>query len=304
MNKLKSVWAVAQDLLSGDQTADRVVPPSGYTATLTSFVAGSMAFLSVFALALSLATGRLAERWSTELANTSTVRISAPDGQAAEQAKIALEILKVTPGIISARLMEPEEQRRLLAPWFGSELPMENLPIPSLIEIKENTQGPDVRGLKLRLAAEVPGAILDDHTRWRRPFVTAASRLRLLGIISILLIFVSTAAMITLAAQAALAANDQVIKVLRLIGAKDAYIVKAFVRRFTIRAILGSTFGTLFAMLFILFLPQVAEEGAFLTGLGFRGWHWLLPMFVPFLAAIIAFFATRTAAKTTLQGTS
>ncbi len=304
MNKLKIAWARAQDLLSGDQSADRVVPPSGYTSSLTSFVAGAMAFLSVFALALSLATGRLAERWSNELANTSTVRISAPEGQAAEQAKIALEILKVTPGISSARLMTQEEQRRLLAPWFGDQLPMENLPIPSLIEILEDSQGPDVQGLKLRLAAEVPGAVLDDHTRWRRPFVTAASRLRLLGLISIVLIFVSMAAMITLAAQSALSANDQVIKVLRLIGAKNSYIVKAFVRRFTIRALLGSTFGTLFAMLFILFLPRVAEEGAFLTGLGFRGWHWILPMFVPFLAALIAFVATRIAAKHTLQGPS
>lgn len=304
MTRLKNGFIKAQNLLSGDQTADRVVPPSGYTATLTSFVAGAMAFLSVFALALSLATGRLAERWSNELANTSTVRISAPEGQAADQAKRALSILQVTPGIASARLMTQDEQRLLLAPWFGAELPLENLPIPSLIEILEEKQGPDVQGLKLRLAAEVPGAILDDHTRWRRPFVQAASRLRLLGIVSIVLIFVSTAAMITLAAQAALSANDQVIKVLRLIGAKDAYIVKAFVRRFTIRALLGSLLGTIFAVSFIFFLPEVAEEGAFLTGLGFRGWHWFIPIAVPFIASFIAFFATRNAARKTLQGTA
>ena len=46
--------------LRADQQADRVVPPSGFTAQLTSFTAGAMAFLAVFALALSLASGRLA----------------------------------------------------------------------------------------------------------------------------------------------------------------------------------------------------------------------------------------------------
>ena len=37
----------------GDAQADRVVPPTGFTARLTLFVAGTMAFLAVFALAVS-----------------------------------------------------------------------------------------------------------------------------------------------------------------------------------------------------------------------------------------------------------
>ena len=39
-------------LLHGDRHADRVVPPTGHTAWLTSFTAGAMTFLAVFALAL------------------------------------------------------------------------------------------------------------------------------------------------------------------------------------------------------------------------------------------------------------
>lgn len=294
--RLKDYWLRAQDALSGDNQADRVVPPDGYTATLTAFVAGAMAFLTVFALALSLATGRLAERWSTELGSTSTVRISAPEGQMATQANAVLKILETTPGVASARLMTSAEQRRLLEPWFGPDLPLDDLPIPSLVELVEEGLGPDMSGLRLRLAAEAPGAVLDDHTRWRRPLVRAADRLRLIGGLSIVLITGATIAMIVLGAKAALAANGQVIGVMRLIGAKDSYIAKAFVRRFTIRTLLGALVGTLAAMLAILFLPRVAEEGAFLTGLGFQGWHWLLPLAIPIVAAIIAFVATRVSA--------
>ena len=47
-------------LFAPDRQADRVVTPSGFTAQLTLFTAGAMAFLAVFALALSLASGRLA----------------------------------------------------------------------------------------------------------------------------------------------------------------------------------------------------------------------------------------------------
>jgi len=58
-----------------------VVPPTGITARLTAFAAAAMAFLTVFALALSLATGRLADRWGSALAQSSTIRISAPEEQ-------------------------------------------------------------------------------------------------------------------------------------------------------------------------------------------------------------------------------
>ena len=289
------------DVFSGDSNADRVVPPSGFTARLTTFTAAAMAFLTVFALALSLATGRLAARWDAELARTSTIRISAPEGQMAAQSQAVLEVLRTTPGIASARVMSDAEQRKLLEPWFGPDLPLDTLPVPRLIEVLEEGRGPDSAGLKLRLAAEAPGAVLDDHTRWRRPLVNAATRLRVLGLISILLIAGSTAAMITLAAQSALAANGQVIGVLRLIDARDVYIARAFVRRFTLRALIGACVGTAIALVGVFFMPAAAEEGAFLTGLGFKGWHWILPFLIPPLAAFVAFWATRWAAFKTLQ---
>lgn len=287
--------------LQGNRQADQVVPPSGFTARLTSFTAGAMAFLTVFALALSLATGRLADRWNAELARTSTVRISAPEGQMTAQSEAVLNVLRTTPGIQTARVMSDAEQRKLLEPWFGPDLPLDSLPIPRLIEVIETSGGPDIEGLRLRLSAEAPGAVLDDHTRWRRPLVSAATRLRMMGLLSILLIAGSTAAMITLAAQSALAANGQVISVLRLIGARDVYIARAFVRRFTMRAFVGALIGTIVAMVTTFFLPAAAEEGAFLTGLGFQGIHWLLPLLIPPMAAIVAFWATRIAAFRVLK---
>ena len=289
-------------LLAPDRQADRVVPPSGFTAQLTLFTAGAMAFLAVFALALSLASGRLADRWASALAGTATIRISAPPEQLDTQVAAVLALLSTTPGIASARALDTEEQRALLEPWFGPDLPVDALPLPRLIELTEASAGYDGQGLRLRLAAEAPGAVLDDHTRWRRPMAQAAERLRLLGALSLILIAGSTAAMITLAANAALSANLPVIRVLRLVGAKDAYIVRAFVRRFTLRTLTGAAVGTGLAMIGIALLPRADEAGAFLTGLGFQGAGWLLPLFLPPLAAGVAFAATRTAAFRTLKG--
>lgn len=289
------------DILRGDAQADRVVPPTGPSAWLTLFTAGAMTFLAVFALALSLASGRLANRWSDALDRTATIRIAATDDQLEAQTLRVLDILKATPGVASARALTDTEQKALLTPWFGPDLPLDQLPIPRLIELTEADPGYDSEGLRQRLVAEAPGASLDDHTRWRRPLAVAAGRLRLLGVVSIVLILAAMAAMITLAANAALEANAQIIRVLRLVGARDTYIARAFVRRFTLRALIGAAVGAGAAMTGVYLLPSADAAGGFLTGLGFQGAGWILPLLLPLLAALIAFAATRRAAFTKLR---
>ena len=97
--------------LTGDKdgAGDRIVPPTGFTAQLTLFSAGAMAFLAVFALALALATGRLADRWSSELAGSVTVRVSAPVAEQDALVQSALSILQTTPGAGTPRLLPEDE---------------------------------------------------------------------------------------------------------------------------------------------------------------------------------------------------
>lgn len=289
------------DLIVGDPQADRAVPPSGITARLTVFVAAIMAFVAVLALALSLSAGRVADRWADELAQAATLRLPASDDQADALLRAALNVLETTPGVASARALTDQEQLALLEPWFGADLPLDSLPVPQLIEVIADDDGYDSDGLQARLAAEVPGAVLDDHTSWRAPLIAAADRLRLIGWLVVVSIFAAMAAMITLAAHASLAANAQVIRVLRLVGARDIYIARGFVRRFTLRAGAGAVAGVAVGLIAVMLLPRGDVAGGFITGLGFTGTGWLWPLVIPPLAAIVAFFATRAAALRRLR---
>jgi cell division transport system permease protein len=132
----------------------------------------------------------------------------------------------------------------------------------------------------------------------------AAVRLRMFGWLALGLIGVALVAMVTLAARAALAANAQVITTLRLIGATDTYVARAFVRRFTRRAAAGAAIGTLAGMAAVASLPAADEAGGFLTGLGFQGFGWLWPLAIPPLAGAAAFVATRLAAFRVLRETA
>lgn len=277
----------------------QVVPGSGLTAALTWTAAASMAFLAVFALALGLAAGRLADRWQATLSQTATLRLSAPPSQLSQQTTAALEILRTTPGVAAVRVIDADEQRALLEPWFGPDLPVEALALPRLIEIVEGSPGFDPVGLRLRLAGEAPGAVLDDHSRWRRPLVQAAGTLRLLAVIAVGLTFLALTATVTLAAGFALAANAQSIRVLRLVGARDAFIARAFTRRFALRALIGAAVGTVAGMGALAALP--ADQGGVLSGLGPQGLDWAVMLAVPPLAALLAWITTRLAAMRVLR---
>lgn len=298
---MKAILSAVSGVISGDTGADRVVPPSGPAVWLTVITSAAMAFLAVLALAMSLATVRLADRWTASLSGRATIHISAAPEVLPAQTQLVLDILAVTPGVSAARAIAPAETKALLAPWFEPDFLIDGLPIPQLIDIEETAEGFDTEGLSLRLAAEVPGATLDDHQRWRKPLVRAAKRIGAFADLSLVLIAGAMAAMITLAAQAALATNAKVIGVLHLIGARDAFITRAFVRRYTLRTAVGAAFGTFVGMIAIATMPGAAEEGGFLTGLGFSGWQWIWPLAIPVIAAIIAFWATRMATLRTLR---
>lgn len=288
-------------LATAEGPAGRLVPPTGFTARLVIVSAAAMAFLAVLALALGVAAGRLAGGWDAALADTATVRVAAPEAQLAAQTEAVLEVLRTTAGVASARVLDAAETQALLAPWFGPDLPLADLPLPHLIAVTTAPEGFDAAGLQLRLSAETPGAVLDDHGRWRAPLATAAARLRAIAATAGALTLVTLAAVVVLAAQSALAAHAQVIEVLRLVGARDAFIARAFVRRFTLRALGGALAGTALGLAAAAFLPDIGAAlglpGATALGAGAVA----LALAVPPVVAVLAFLATHLAVRVRLK---
>lgn len=282
--------------------SDLVVPRKGQSIWLIVLSAAAMCFMAVFVLALAVSSAQLARNWNAALAQTATVRISAPPDEMDAQTAIVLEVLRTTPGIAEARIMTTEDQTALLSAWLGPDLPLDALPMPRLIELTETSDGPDRQGLRLRLTAEAPGAVFDDHTRWRRPLVQAAGRMQMLAIFSLGLMGAVMVVIITLAASTALAANAQVIRVLRLVGARDRFIARAFVRRISRRALIGALAGTGLGLVALATVPDAASSSVVFAGMGFRGVSWLLPLALVPVVTLLAWAASFATAFRVLRG--
>ena len=112
------------------------------------------------------------------------------------------------------------------------------------------------------------------------------------------------AALITLAARASLSANREVIEVLRLIGARDVYVARAFVRRISIRAIGGTLVGAAIGVILVVILPPPSDPTGLFSAFGFRGIEWLWPFSLPPAAGLVAFASSRWTALGTLRRTT
>jgi cell division transport system permease protein len=282
-------------LVRGDPAAAAVVPRGAQPALSVGFLAAVIAFFAVLALALALAAGRLADSWRGELADTATLQVLGTGPGIEAQARAALEVLRTTPGVRSVRMVDLAEQERLLEPWLGPDVPIESLPLPLMIEIETDRDRLNQESLILRLQADAPGAVYDDHAAWRQPLIATADRLRLFALACLGLLALALAAVLGLAAHAAIAASRGAIQTLRLVGARDGFISRAFTRRFTASAVLGALAGTGAGLVLLALLPQASEQGFFLVGIGLVGWHWLLPAVIPPAAGAVAWMATRLA---------
>ena len=278
----------------------QVVPNTGFTKWLTTFTAGAMSFLAVVGLAFSLICSDLSNEWGESLKNSS-LRLSATTDLLEKQTNMALAILEQTSGVESARLVGIGAKKKLLEPWLGVDFPLEAIAMPALIEIHETEAGVDYEGLRLRLSAELPSAILDNHAEWRRPIEVVSKLVSQLGMFTVILIMLSSIAMVTMASNAALSANVKVLRVLRLVGAFDTFIVTAFVRIFTLRVFLGSLTGTVCAGLVLFLIPTFSENLGILDVVRLEIKDTIYIACVPFLFAIISIFATRNAVKFSLN---
>ena len=278
----------------------RVVPNTGVTKWLTTFTAGAMSFLAVVGLAFSLICSDLSNEWGQSLKNSS-LRLSAPTDLLEKQTNMALAILEQTSGVESARLVGIGAKKKLLEPWLGVDFPLESIAMPALIEIRETEAGVDYEGLRLRLSAELPSAILDNHSEWRRPIEVVSKLVSQLGMFTVILIILSSTSMVTMASNAALSANVKVLRVLRLVGAFDTFIVTAFVRIFTLRVFWGSLTGTICAGLVLFLIPTFSEDLGILDVVSLEIKDKIYIACVPFLFAIISIFVTRNAVKSSLK---
>ena len=137
------------------------------------------------------------------------------------------------PGVADVRAYSREESARLLEPWLGTGLSLDDLPVPRLIVVRLEADAPDL--CAVAQAARRAGAVREP----RRPSQLCRAHARhgergrcSAGIAVLTLVLIATVLSVMFATRGAMAANRTVIEVLHFIGAKNGFIAGHFQRHF------------------------------------------------------------------------
>ena len=192
---------------------------------------------------------------ASEHALAATLTLQVPADASKARLETVLALLRQTAGIVSVDLLEPAETARLLEPWLGVSVPLDELPVPRLIDLRiDPSGGADVAALRQKLASVVPNARLDDQRPGLQQMRVAAHRIEgiLAASITVALLLVAVSAVF--AVRTALIADRSVAGLLHVLGAADADIARGFAIRSLRLGLLGGVIGAVAALLTILAL--------------------------------------------------
>lgn len=276
------------------------------TSRYLPWIIAPMVFLSAVALAGAFILNGLIGRWDRDVSGSLTVEVAAAPGDAIEavepsrqRVEKVLRLLLNTPGVSDARALSQEQLIALLAPWLGTTEVLKDLPLPALIDVTvKDDGGLDIEALGRRIAEEVPGASLDDHRRWLARLIGLSRSIEWLAIGIVSLIGAVTAATVYYATRTGMAIHREVIEVLHLIGAPDAYIAEQFAHRAFILGLRGGLLGMLLTSPILGGIAFGARrmQGGFLADLSLPPIGIAAVVLLPVVAAGLAMLTARAAA--------
>ncbi|PIT02678.1 cell division protein FtsX [Bradyrhizobium nitroreducens] len=237
-----------------------IVPRASIHGRALVAVVAIMTFLASMTTGTVLLVSASAAEWQSDVASEITIQVRPQTGRDLDRDTAAVtEAMRAQPGIVEVKPFSREESGKLLEPWLGTGLSMDDLPVPRMIiaRVQPGTQL-DLGALRARVTQVAPSASVDDHRAWieRMRSMTNATVLAGLGILA--LVIVATIISVSFATRGAMAANRPIVEVLHFVGAGDRYIANHFLRHFLRLGLEGGVIGGGVAMLVFGFSESIA----------------------------------------------
>ncbi|QHO72102.1 ABC transporter permease [Bradyrhizobium sp. CCBAU 051011] len=238
-----------------------IVPRASISGRALVAVVAIMTFLASITTGTVFLISASAAEWQSEVASEITVQVRPSAGRDLERdVTAAAEAMRTQPGIVQVKSFSKDESAKLLEPWLGSGLSIEQLPVPRVVvaRVQPGTTL-DLAGLRRAVTQVAPSASVDDHRAWieRMRSMTGATVFAGVGILA--LVIVATIISVSFATRGAMAANRPIVEVLHFVGAGDRYIANHFLRHFLRLGLEGGVIGGGAAMLGFGFSESIAS---------------------------------------------
>jgi len=265
------------------------------------WIVAVMVYLASLAVAAALLVNQVTDHWENDLAGGLTVQVPPPTAEDsgavyAERIDWLVERLSEWPGVVRARPLGSPEIAALLEPWLGETGIHQDLPVPGLIAV-ELAPGPalDLAALTAELQDVAAGVLVDDHQRWLGDLLALGQSVKLGALVVVLLILLSAVIAVVFLTRTGLAIHKQVIGLLHVIGAHDAYIAQQFQLHALRLGLVGGAVGLGFAAATVLSMGAWlrATENEVLPDLTLSLGSWSVLLLLPPATALVAMLTAR-----------
>jgi cell division transport system permease protein len=222
-----------------------IVPEHNVAGRALVLVIAIMTFLSCLTLGAVTLVRNSAALWESQIAREATIQVKPAEGLDMEAAlEKAARIAAGFSGVTSVRIVDRAATARLLEPWLGSGLDIDELPVPRLVIVTiDESSPPDFAQMRATLAPEIPSASLDDHRTWVDRLVAMARTTVAIGMAVLALMLSATVLSVVFATRGAMAGNGHIIEVLHFVGAEAGFIAAEFRRHFLVTGLKGAAAG-------------------------------------------------------------
>ncbi|HLI98206.1 MAG TPA: ABC transporter permease [Bradyrhizobium sp.] len=237
-----------------------IVPRGSISGTALVAVVAIMTFLASITTGAVLLVSASAAEWQSEVASEITLQVRPVAGRDLDRDAAAVtEAVRAQAGIVEVRPFTREESAKLLEPWLGSGLSLDELPVPRVL-VARVQPGTDLNldALRRRVTQVAPNASVDDHRAWIERMRSMSGATVIAGIGILALVIVATVISVSFATRGAMAANRPIVEVLHFVGAGDRYIANRFLRHFLRLGLEGGVIGGGIAMLVFGFSESIA----------------------------------------------
>ena len=233
-----------------------IVPSETIAGTALVFVIGIMAFLACLTLGAVSLVNSSADKWQSDISREVTIQIRPSDQVGMDMAiRDASRIALSFSGVSRVDVLDDEATVRLLEPWLGSGLQLNELPVPRILTVTLTADAkPDFDGLREQLESRVPGSSLDDHRAWVDRLTTMAWTMVAIGTAIFLLVMAATVTTVIFATRGAMAGNKDVVEVLHFVGADGNFIASQVQKHFLKLGLKGALCGAMGAIALFLAL--------------------------------------------------
>jgi cell division transport system permease protein len=237
-----------------------IVPRASISGRALVAVVAIMTFLASITTGTVLLVSASAAEWQSEVASEITIQVRPQAGRDLDRdTAAAAEAMRTQPGIVQVRPFSKEESAKLLEPWLGSGLSLEELPVPRVIVARlQPGTSLDLSALRPRVTQVAPSASVDDHRAWIERMRSMSGATVFAGIGILALVIIATIISVSFATRGAMAANRPIVEVLHFVGAGDSYIANRFLRHFLRLGLEGGLIGGGIAMLGFGFSESIA----------------------------------------------